>query len=153
MIHSMASDPVDPVKGGADDYTQRRKRSRRFPGPSRLPGGEPIPQHPEAEQEHGRREDQGVHAVEHAAVPGQEVAGVLHSRAALDHRLHQVADLRRRPRSGAGGDQQAGIRRRSAQLQTTAATRPTTKLATAPSQLFFGLITGASLWRPIREPT
>ena len=37
------------------------------------------------------RHQHGVKAIEDAAVPGQDVAGVLHTTRPLDHRLHEVA--------------------------------------------------------------
>ena len=40
--------------------------------------------------QHGSGEEQGVDAVQHASVAGQQRARILHPRAALEHRLHQV---------------------------------------------------------------
>lgn len=44
--------------------------------------------------QHGSRQEQGVNAIQHAPVTGQQAAGIFHSSAALDQRFHQIAELR-----------------------------------------------------------
>src|SRR5688572_8731937 len=60
---------------------------------------------PQPEQEGRRREEHRVHAVEHAAVTGQDAAGVLDPGGALEQRLDEIAHLRRHRRPGARGEQ------------------------------------------------
>ena len=111
----------------------------------------------EQQEQDRRREQHGVHAVEHPAVPGQDAAGVLDPGAALDHRFDQIAHLRRHRRDRSGGEQDGQSRAgRIGQKcsRTMVATTPVRKPASgAFPRSSFGLTTGASLCRPRVFPT
>ena len=64
-----------------------------------------TPSDPEREEHDGRRQEHGVEAVEHAAVPGQDGARVLDVRGALDERFDEIAELARDRRHQADGEE------------------------------------------------
>ena len=109
---------------------------------------------------HRQREEQRVDPVEHAAVPGNEVRAVLHARLALEHRLHQVADLA----GDADDDARTGPRPAAACRAAPAGAARTARTASAtsdrerrarprrPRRSFPGSPTGISLRPPMMPP-
>ena len=104
---------------------------------------------------HDARHEQGVDAIEHPAVAGDDVAGVLDARRPLEQRLRQVAclpeDARhdapagRRARAAAN---RAGTRSEPSSAQTTLPSRP----PIAPSTRLLGRDRLVELVRPRKRP-
>ena len=158
--------PVPPVRAttrkcpaGAAARPGCSARSTRWSRGSRRPRiGHWMPRR--AVEHGGERDDEieGVEPVEHAAVPGNEVARVLDAGFALEERFGQIAHLAddgpARPAHSSSA--RAGSRGRAAgtpgRRRAGPRRRPPTTPARLPERVFPGLTTGASLGPPMARP-
>ena len=104
--------------------------------------------------------EQGIKDVKHASKSWDGRRGVLPLAITLDHRFHQVAELRDRshekPESDGPGPVQgrdAGGRLSSRPQRSSEAPTAKTMPPIAPSTVLLGLRLGQSLWRPASRPS
>ena len=108
----------------------------------------------------GRGQQEGIDAVEDTPVAGEQGARILYPGAPLDGGLDQITDLGKEIQHY-GQDQPVGQRARKVEgaigpadaTSAAAMSRLPASEAALPSQVFCGLIRGASFLRPKLRPT